>query len=266
MMPAVQQLFVRFLLPCSLLVACAPRFPSTGADVSVPASSAAFPFSPTPSASAASKPAAAPVVVTPAASAQPEAVHHDPAQVDPSLATEHAPDVFRASFTTTRGTFVVEVHRDWAPNGADRFYNLVKLGFYDDTRFFRVIDGFMAQFGISGDPAITSRWRTASIQDDPVKQSNVRGFVTFAQTSEPNSRSTQIFVNYKDNSRLDPSRFAPFGQVVEGMRVVDALYSGYGEGRPQGHGPDQMRIEESGNAYLDEQFPKLDRVLSARVL
>jgi peptidyl-prolyl cis-trans isomerase A (cyclophilin A) len=250
------------------LSACAPRFPSTGADVSVPASSsssAALPFAAQPSA----EPASAPATAAPSAStaaAPPEPIHHDPAQVDPSLATERAPDVFRAAFTTTRGTFVVEVHRDWAPHGADRFYNLVKLGFYDDTRFFRVIDGFMAQFGVSGDPAISARWRTANIEDDPVKQSNVRGFLTFAQTSQPNSRSTQVFVNYRDNSRLDATRFAPFGQVVQGMRVLDSLYSGYGEGRPEGSGPDQMRVEESGNAYLDEQFPKLDRVLSAHVL
>lgn len=267
MMPPVKPLVVRLLPLCSLLAACAPRFPSTGADVTVPTSSVGLPLAPPPpSATAASKPAAPLVVASAAASAQPEAVHHDPAQVDPSLATAHAPDVFRASFSTTRGTFVIEVHRDWAPNGADRFYNLVKLGFYDDTRFFRVIDGFMAQFGISGDPAITSRWRTANIQDDPVKQSNLRGFVTFAQTSQPDSRSTQIFVNYGDNARLDRSRFAPFGQVVEGMRVLDSLYSGYGEGRPAGQGPDQMRVEENGNAYLDEEFPKLDRVLVARVL
>jgi len=254
------------LVPLFLVfAACAPHFPSTGADVAVPASSATLPFGPQASASAAASAPPEPIPA-PVAKQQPEAVHHDPAQVDPSLATERAPDVFRASFTTTRGTFVVEVHRDWAPNGADRFYNLVKLGFYDDTRFFRVIDGFMAQFGISGDPAITSRWRTANIKDDPVKQSNLRGFVTYAQTSQPDSRSTQIFVNYKDNSRLDQSRFAPFGKVVEGMRVLDELYAGYGEGRPQGKGPDQMRVEESGNAYLDDQFPKLDRVLVARVL
>jgi peptidyl-prolyl cis-trans isomerase A (cyclophilin A) len=263
-MPAVQRLLPRLSFFVLVLAACAPHFPSTGADVTVPASSATLPpFGPQPSASAAAPAARAPA---PVAKQQAEPVHHDPAQVDPSLATERAPDVFRASFNTTRGTFVVEVHRDWAPNGADRFYNLVKLGFYDDTRFFRVIERFMAQFGISGDPAITSRWRTANIKDDPVKQSNVRGFVTFAQTSQPDSRSTQIFVNYADNSRLDQSRFAPFGQVVEGMRVLDELYSAYGEGRPQGHGPDQMRVEESGNAYLDEQFPKLDRVLVARVL
>jgi peptidyl-prolyl cis-trans isomerase A (cyclophilin A) len=266
MMPAVKTLLLR-LAPLGLLfAACAPRFPSTGADVSVPASAGAFPFAPRSSASVASAPPAAPAPAASASAAQPEGVHHDPAQVDPSLATERAPDVFRASFSTTKGTFVVEVHRDWAPHGADRFYNLVKLGFYDDTRFFRVIEGFMAQFGISGDPAITSRWRTANIPDDPVKQSNVRGFLTFAQTSQPDSRSTQIFVNYGDNSRLDRSRFAPFGQVVQGMRVLDELYSAYGEGRPQGSGPDQMRVEESGNAYLDQEFPKLDRVLVARVL
>ncbi|HEX8792408.1 MAG TPA: peptidylprolyl isomerase [Polyangiaceae bacterium] len=259
---------VRLLPLCSLLVACAPRFPSTGADVTVSPASLTPAAPSSPSAPATTTRAAPLVVASAAASAQPppEAVHHDPAQVDPSLATAPAPDVFRARFDTTRGAFVVEVHRDWAPHGADRFYNLVKLGFYDDTRFFRVIDGFMAQFGISGDPAITSRWRTANIEDDPVKQSNTRGFVTFAQTSQPNSRSTQIFVNYGDNSRLDHSRFAPFGQVVEGMRVLDALYSGYGEGSPGGSGPDQMRIEENGNAYLDADFPKLDRVLSARVL
>lgn len=255
------------LLPLGLLLAaCAPQYSSTGADISVPASSAPLSLAPAPSASVASAPPLAAPAASPAPSAQPEAVHHDPAQVDPSLAAERAPDVFRASFSTTKGSFVIEVHRDWAPHGADRFYNLVKLGFYDDTRFFRVIDGFMAQFGISGDPAITARWRTANIQDDPVKQSNVRGFVTFAQTSQADSRSTQIFVNYGDNSRLDRSRFAPFGQIVQGMRVLDELYSAYGEGRPQGSGPDQMRVEENGNAYLDQEFPKLDRVLVARVL
>jgi peptidyl-prolyl cis-trans isomerase A (cyclophilin A) len=263
-MPAVPHSIPRLVTVALVFAACAPHFPSTGADVAVPASSSVLPFGPQASASAAASASPAPAPV--AKRQQAEAVHHDPAQVDPSLATERAPDVFRASFETTRGTFVVEVHRDWAPHGADRFYNLVKLGFYDDTRFFRVVEGFMAQFGISGDPAITSRWRTANIQDDAVKQSNVRGFVTFAQTSQPDSRSTQIFFNYADNSRLDHSRFAPFGQVVQGMRVLDELYSGYGEGRPQGSGPDQMRIEENGNAYLDEQFPKLDRVLVARVL
>jgi peptidyl-prolyl cis-trans isomerase A (cyclophilin A) len=195
-----------------------------------------------------------------------EAVHHDPATLDPALATAKAPEVFRARFTTTKGTFVVEVHRAWAPNGADRFYNLVKMGFYDDTRIFRVISGFMAQFGIPGDPKVATKWRAANIQDDPVAQSNKRGFVTFAQTSQANSRSTQIFINFADNTSLDGQRFAPFGQVVQGMNVVDALYPGYGEGRPGGQGPDQSRIQESGNRYLDEDFPQLDRILSTAVM
>lgn len=194
-----------------------------------------------------------------------EAVHHDPAQLDPALATAKAPDVFRAKFTTTRGVFVVEVHREWAPHGADRFYNLVKLGFFDDTRFFRVIEGFMAQFGISGDPQVSAMWRTANIEDDPVVKSNTHGWMTFAQTSEKNSRSTQVFINFGDNSRLDQSRFAPFGQIVQGLGVVDALYHGYGEGKPQGNGPDQGRVQESGNRYLDEEFPWLDRVLSTQI-
>ena len=196
----------------------------------------------------------------------PEAVHHDAATLDPALATAKAPEVFRARFTTTKGTFVIEVHRAWAPNGADRFYNLVKMGFYDDTRFFRVIEGFMAQFGIPGDPAVATKWRSADIQDDPVAQSNKRGFVTFAQTSAPNSRSTQIFINFADNTSLDASRFAPFGQVVSGMNVVDQLYHGYGEGRPNGKGPDQTRIQEGGNRYLDEEFPQLDRILGTAVM
>lgn len=196
----------------------------------------------------------------------PEAAHHDPATLDPALATAKAPDIFRARFTTSRGPFVIEVHRAWAPHGADRFYNLVKMGFFDDTRFFRVVEGFMVQFGISGDSSVSQRWSTANIEDDPVLHSNTRGAVTFAQTSAPNSRSTQVFVNYGDNARLDASRFAAFGQVVEGMVVVESLYKGYGEGRPQGSGPDQFRIQESGNRYLDDEFPQLDRILTTEVL
>jgi peptidyl-prolyl cis-trans isomerase A (cyclophilin A) len=206
--------------------------------------------------------ATAPATSTPPA----EAVHHDPAQLDPSLATAKAPDVFRAKFTTTRGIFVVEVHRDWAPNGADRFYNLVKLGFFDDTRFFRVIEGFMVQFGISGDPRVSSKWRAANIKDDPVKGSNKRGMITFAQTGEPDSRTTQVFINFGDNTNLDASRFAPFGQIVQGMSVVDSLYHGYGESKPGGNGPDQFRVQESGNQYLDGDFPLLDRILSAQII
>jgi peptidyl-prolyl cis-trans isomerase A (cyclophilin A) len=187
-----------------------------------------------------------------------------PDLLDPSKATAKAPDTFKAKFTTTKGDFVIEVHRAWSPNGADRFYNLVKLGFYDDTRLFRAIDGFMVQFGISGDPAVNAKWQEQGIPDDPIKQSNKRGFVTFAQRGTPNTRSTQVFVNFGDNSRLDAS-FAPFGQVVQGLDVIDSVYKGYGEGAPMGGGPDQSRIQAQGNAYLDANFPKLDGIKRAVV-
>lgn len=141
----------------------------------------------------------------------------------------------------------------------------MKMGFYDDTRFFRAIDGFMVQFGISGDPAVSAKWQEQGIADDPVKQSNKRGFVTFAQRNTPNTRTTQVFISYGDNSRLDASHFVPFGQVVQGMEVVDALYKGYGEGSPMGGGPDQGRIQAEGNAYLDAKFPKLDAIRHAEV-
>jgi peptidyl-prolyl cis-trans isomerase A (cyclophilin A) len=191
-------------------------------------------------------------------------VHPD--LLDPSKANAKAPDVFKAKFSSTKGDFVIEVHREWAPNGADRFYNLVKVGFFDDTRFFRAIDGFMVQFGISGDPAVAAKWSNQNIQDDTVKGSNKRTFVTFAQTGMPNSRSTQVFINYADNVSLDGQRFAPFGQVVSGMDVVDSLYKGYGEGAPGGRGPSQGLIQSQGNAYLDSKFPKLDGIKQATVL
>ena len=190
-------------------------------------------------------------------------VHPD--LLDPSKAKEHAPDVFRAKFVSTKGEFVVEVHRDWAPNGADRFFNLVKMGFYDDTRFFRAIDNFMVQFGISGDPALNTKWQNAGIADDPAKQSNKRGYVTFAQRGTPGSRTTQIFINFKDNTNLDAT-FPAFGQVIQGMDVVDSVYKGYGEGGPRGAGPDQGRIQAQGNAYLDQDFPKLDGVTRAFIV
>jgi peptidyl-prolyl cis-trans isomerase A (cyclophilin A) len=196
----------------------------------------------------------------------PEPLHHDPAELAPSRAKERAPEVFRALFATTQGEFIVEVRRSWAPNGADRLYNLIKLGAYDDTRFFRAIDGFMVQFGIPGDPRVAAQWRVANFPDDPVTQSNQRAFVTFAQTGEPNSRSSQVFINYRDNLALDRSGFAPVGRVVEGMNVVDSLYKGYGEGAPGGDGPDQSRIQLEGNAYLDKEFPKLDRILRTEVV
>jgi peptidyl-prolyl cis-trans isomerase A (cyclophilin A) len=196
----------------------------------------------------------------------PPAVHHDPGELDPARATEQAPEVFFADFTTTKGDFVIEAHRSWAPNGADRFYNLVKMGFYDDTRFFRAIPDFMVQFGIPGDPQVSAKWRDASIPDDPVVQSNLRGFVTFAQSGQPHSRTTQIFISYTNHPRLDAGGFAPFAKVARGMEVVDSLYMGYGEGAPGGAGPAQDRVQSEGNAYLDQDFPKLDRILSTHLV
>jgi peptidyl-prolyl cis-trans isomerase A (cyclophilin A) len=197
-----------------------------------------------------------------AAASTPLATSQRAALLDPSKANEKAPATFKAKFTTSKGDFVVEVHRDWAPNAADRFYNLVNLGFFDDERFFRAVEGFMVQFGISGDPAVSARWQGQNIPDDPVTQSNKRGFVTFAQTSMPNSRSTQIFINTTDNGRLDSMRFAPFGQIASGMQTVDSLYNGYGEAPSQ----NQMRIQSQGNAYLDSQFPKLDSIKHAEII
>jgi peptidyl-prolyl cis-trans isomerase A (cyclophilin A) len=175
-----------------------------------------------------------------------------------------APATFRATFETSAGTFVIEVRREWAPLGADRFYNLARSGYFEGARFFRVIGGFMAQFGIHGDPAVATRWRAARIPDDPVRQSNARGMVSFA-TAGPNTRTTQLFINYGDNRQLDGMGFAPFGRVVEGMEVVDKLYNGYGEGAPRGRGPDQGRIQAEGNAYLEKDFPRLDYIKTVTV-
>src|SRR4051794_1163219 len=169
---------------------------------------------------------------------------------NPAGLTEQAPATYKAAFDTSAGKFVITVHRAWAPLGADRFYNLVKNGFYDNTRFFRVISGFMAQIGMNGDPAIRKVWGRANFNDDPVKQSNKRGFVTFAKTGAPNSRSTQFFINYADNGNLDAQGFAPFGQVVSGMEFVDKLYT-YGK-----NVPDQGQITAEGNAYLQKEYPK----------
>jgi peptidyl-prolyl cis-trans isomerase A (cyclophilin A) len=184
---------------------------------------------------------------------------------NPAALNEQAPAVYKAQFDTSKGSFVVEVHRDWAPNGADRFYNLVKNGFYDNARFFRVITGFMVQFGINGDPKVSSVWREARIKDDPVKQSNGRGFITFA-TAGPDTRTTQVFINFSDNAALDRQGFAPFGKVVSGMNVVDTLYSDYGEGGPSGRGPAQDRIQREGNAYLAGSFANLDYIKKATIV
>jgi peptidyl-prolyl cis-trans isomerase A (cyclophilin A) len=179
---------------------------------------------------------------------------------DGAAMNESSPELFQARFETTAGDFVIEVNKEWAPTGVDRFYNLVNNGFYDGVAFFRVIEGFMVQFGIHGDPLVSASWQTSQIPDDPPTQSNTRGTVSFAMTSQSNSRTTQIFINFGDNSNLDSYDFAPFGTVTEGMDVVDQLYSGYGEGAPQGRGPDQLRFTDEGNAYLQSEFPELDYV------
>jgi peptidyl-prolyl cis-trans isomerase A (cyclophilin A) len=183
---------------------------------------------------------------------------------NPAALNEKAPATYKAKFETSKGAFVVEVQRDWAPNGADRFYNLVKNGFFDDVRFFRVVKGFMVQFGINGDPNVSAQWRPARIKDDPVRQSNKRGYITYA-TSGPDSRTTQVFINFDDNAGLDGQGFSPFGRIVSGMNVVDALNAEYGEGAPRGRGPDQSRIQMEGNAYLNKDFSRLDFVKKATI-
>jgi peptidyl-prolyl cis-trans isomerase A (cyclophilin A) len=204
-----------------------------------------------------------PVAPAPAAAS---AAAAKPSLDQPKTLSLRAPDVFKAKFATSKGDFVIEVHRDWAPNGADRFYNLVKAGYYDETRFFRVVGGFMAQIGIHGKPELNTIWREQRIPDDPVVKSNTRGFVSFA-TAGPGTRTTQFFINYSDrNSRLDGMGFSPFGQVTSGMEIVDSLNSEYGEGAPQGRGPNQGRIQEEGNAYLVRDFPQLDYVKEATVI
>ena len=183
---------------------------------------------------------------------------------NPTALNEQAPATYKVKFDTSKGPFVVEVTRAWAPKGADRFYNLVKNGFYDNVRFFRVISGFMVQFGINGDPGVMARWRTAQIGDDPVTQSNKRGTITFA-TAGPNTRTSQVFINFADNANLDSMGFSPFGRVVSGMYVVDALNAEYGEGAPRGRGPDQSRLQSEGNAYLAKEFPRMDYVKKATI-
>ena len=178
----------------------------------------------------------------------------------------HAPDRFLVRFDTNQGAFTVEVHRDWAPHGADRFYELVRDRFFDGQKFFRVRAGFIAQFGLHADPKVIAKWKRATIPDDAVKESNTRGTLAYAMTG-PDTRSTQIYINLADNSRLDKEGFAPFGRVVDGMDVVDRLYSGYGESAGGGmRGGKQGPIEEGGNAYLERNFPKLDWIRRARIV
>ena len=191
----------------------------------------------------------------------------NPALLDPTRAAEQAPDAFRVKLETTKGDVVILVNRSWAPNGADRFYNLVTIGYYDDVAFYRVIRGFMAQCGFNPDPAVSVAWSQAKISDDPVTQANTRAMVTFAQPGTPNARTTQFFVNFSDNSYLkDHGAFAPFGKIIAGMDVMDSIYSGYGEGAPRGRGPNQGRVAREGNSYLRQSFPKLDYITRATII
>lgn len=186
------------------------------------------------------------------------ALLHPPAQ------DAAAPAEYNVTFTTTKGPIVIAVHRDWAPHGADRFYFLARHHFYDGAAFFRVVPRFVVQWGLGPDPRINMAWDKANLPDDPVTQSNTRGMVTYAKGG-PNSRTTQVYINLGNNARLDKLGFAPFGQVVQGMEVVDQLYSGYGDGAPRGKGPSQSRIQHEGAAYLATDFPSLDRILATGV-
>ena len=184
----------------------------------------------------------------------------------PHTVAKKAPETYKVKMDTSKGSFTIEVTRKWAPNGADRFYSLVSAGFFNDVRFFRVISRFMAQFGIHGNPAVAKVWRDARIVDDPVVKSNGRGYVSFA-TAGPNTRTTQLFINFRNNANLDQSGFAPIGKVLgNGMDVVDKLYHYYGEGAPRGRGPDQGRIQAEGNAYLKADFKFLDYIKSATIV
>jgi peptidyl-prolyl cis-trans isomerase A (cyclophilin A) len=169
-----------------------------------------------------------------------------------------APDIFKVNLDTSKGPVVIEVHRDWAPIGADHFYQLIKAGYYDGARFFRVVPGFVAQFGLAADPAVTAKWKDMNLQDDPVKESNTPGTLTYA-TAGPNTRTTQLFINLGNNQRLDGMGFAPFAKVISGMEAVQAINAGYGEA------PQQPLIEAQGNAYLQSQFPQLDYIKKATI-
>src|SRR5258707_997792 len=206
------------------------------------------------------KAAAAPKASAGAKTGTSAARAYDRALLRPALLKEKAPETFQVKFTTTRGDFTVSVNRGWAPIGADRFYNLVKHHFYDNASFFRVVPGFIVQFGISAYPPVSAAWEKANLQDEPVTQSNKRGYLTYAKTSMPNTRSTQIFINLSDNAGLDRQGFSPFGYVdAQGMKVVDMLYDQYGDNA----GPDQDQISKLGKPYLDKGWPKLDSIMTA---
>jgi peptidyl-prolyl cis-trans isomerase A (cyclophilin A) len=206
----------------------------------------------------------------PPAHPQPPAVEEPPAEpipeaLIPPASHSPSPDTYTIKWETTKGDFTTTCTRAWAPNGADRLYHLVQAGYYEDIAYFRVIEGFMAQFGLHGSPAVTKAWKEATIDDDPVTQSNKVGYLTFA-TAGPNTRTTQLFINFGDNARLDESGFSPVCKVDgKGMDVVNALYKGYGEGAPRGRGPSQALIHKHGNAYLKEAFPELDYIKKASI-
>ena len=213
---------------------------------------------PAPAASAPGTPASAPA----AASAPTPKPGFDRALLRAALLKDKAPDTFQVKFTTTRGDFTVTVHRDWAPIGADRFYNLVKHHFYDNASFFRVVPGFVVQFGLSAYPPVSAAWDQANIHDEPVTQSNKRGYLTYAKTNSPNTRSTQIFINLKDNPGLDRQGFSPFGVVDgKGMNIVEMLYDQYGDS-----GPEQDQISKLGKPYIDKGWPKLDSIKTATIV
>ena len=245
----------RLLLPTAMAFAIAVAGLSVFAQQSGGAKPAAQ--KPTTQKPAGTKPATTKPTTAKPATAKP--TPPNPALRTPSKLTAVAPALYKANFDTTAGSFVVEVHRDWAPKAADRFYNLVRNGYYDDTRFFRVIPNFMVQFGINGNPAIQKVWRDANITDDPVTQTNKRGAITFA-TAGPNTRTSQVFINYRNNAGLDKQGFAPFGEVISGMEVVDKINAEYREQ------PDQGRIQAEGNRYLVKAFPKLDVIKKATIV
>jgi peptidyl-prolyl cis-trans isomerase A (cyclophilin A) len=191
--------------------------------------------------------------------------HFNKALLHPEKLHAKAPAEYTVKFETTAGDFTIKATRAWAPKGADRFYNLVKNNFYDGVAFFRVLPDFMAQFGMSPHPEVSSAWEQARIEDDPVLKSNERGFVSFAMAG-PNTRTTQVFINFSNNESLDQSGFAPFGQVISGMDVLDKLYNAYGEGAPNGNGPDQSQIKSLGQAYLEQKFPALDKIHTAKIV
>ncbi len=179
------------------------------------------------------------------------------------------PAEYKVKLETTKGDIVIQVHHDWAPAGADHFYQLVTKGYYDNNAFFRAIKGFVIQFGMNGDPKVTAKWNAQAVKDDPAaNHSNKIGTVTFAQTSQPNSRTTHIFINVNDNEALDTMSppFTPFGEVISGMDVVNNIYTGYGDSPPNGTGPDQEALAHGGNAYLQKSFPMLDYIKKATVI